>query len=352
MCYPSPGPRCSNHAYKEYVEAQQRFAVCVDAEEKLILGNKLEEKRAAYESTPRGQNELRRQADSTTGLEREQLLARFRKGVETRVKQFEDYNLSVARKDTSFTELMHDKEYTRGRYQDASGIALLYLTSQPLDKEFHIENAHTITANEKKLFILPEKYQGKWAQAKQENGIYTTTSSLLKEVLNSTLDTSNLSAKNQQKSLRWFVELLESESYAGFAAVNRRTQDVAVMPLSRLGEAYDISLKVKKRLGGTTNYAGELEPIKALLKGTPFEKGNLLQPAGTNKTVVYGILPQAKEDCVISPEFYLAWHVSNEGTDGYFEVRRRHSSSNFDILVCLKAKRQLTVSAISKEVQL
>jgi hypothetical protein len=350
MCYPTPGPRCSNHAYKEYVEAEVKFSRCDDASEKILLGDRLEEKKAIYETTPRGQSELRRNADAKTGIEREQLLLRLKTAEETRKQQLADYNYAISNKDTSYIEIMAEKGYRKGRYQDACGIVLFYLTQRYPQKEFHIENINTIEVDEKKILILPEKYQKIWGTTKEDNG-YISDNELLKNIFAKSFNLANPSPSTEKEMMDWFIQRLEEAKYTAIASVNRATQDVIIADIEDLPKFYSISLKLQRRMGGSTNYVGKPENIEELIKDTIFESGKVLQPEGAHKTAIYGIPPQAKEDCVLNEELYLSWRFTSNEEDGYFEVRRRHLSKNFNVIVSLKSKRQVSVTGVSNNVK-
>ena len=351
MCYPTPGPRCSNHAHKEYIEAESRFSKSVDPDEKIILGMRLKEKQEAYDTTPRGQNDLRRQADLATGMEKDLLKLRMDKGAKTRQQQLEDYYYSVQNKNTSFSELMASKEgYNKGRYQDASGMALLYLNHRFPDKEFHLEKIGLITSGQKKILVVPAKYQEIWGSYTFDGEEYDSYEHKLTEILNSRADLANPTPATEEKIFTWWINKLKEEDYFAIAVVNRATQDVALINITDASKIYNISLKHRKRLGGTTNYLGGKEEIEKLLVDTVFESGTVVESEEAHKTAIYGIPPQPKSVCVLNSEIYLSWREMDDGTDGYFEVRRRHVSNNYNLIVALKIKRQLVINGISSRI--
>lgn len=348
MCYPTPGPRCSNHAYKEYVEAEARFVKATDPDEKLHLGIKLKEKQDAYDTTPRGQNDLRRQADLAMGLDKDLLKMRMEKGATTRQQQLDDYFYSVQNKNTSFSELMATKEgYNKGRYQDASGMALLYLNHRFPNKEFHLEKIGLITTGEQKILVIPSKYQETWGSYTFDGEEYDSYEHKLTAILNSKADLLNPTPVTEEKMFAWWVDKLKEDNYFAIAVVNRLTQDVALINIDDAPKVYDISFKSRKRLGGTTNYIGGKEEIESLITDTIFASGTVVESDEAHKTAIYGVPPQPKDLCVLSPEIYLSWREMDEGQDGYFEVRRRHVSNNYNLIVALKIKRQLVINGIS-----
>lgn len=347
MCYPAPGPRCSNHAYKEYVDAKQKYELCTDANEKIILGLKFKDKEEAYHTTPRGQNELRRQADASTGLERDKLLLLKQAGEALRKTQLQDYENTRARKSDSLKQKGEAKDVKFGRYDSAVGIASLYVLSQFPESEIHVSSKDTLSVNEKKILVLPLKYQNIWEKVEEVEKGFLSENSKLKDILDSTSSHSDLSDANKQKLFSWFVDKLKEENYIGFAAVNTRTEDVAILPLDRLQDTYEIDMKLSKKLGGTTFYTGNLFVIEELIVGTKFEEGKVLAIDSPKKVVIYNVSPQAKHFGFLSPEIYLGWHKpTDDRSEGYYEVRKRHQSKNYNVIIKLKSSRQLFASAI------
>lgn len=350
MCYPNPGPRCSYHAHKEYVEALQKFNSAKNADDKIILGGRLKEKQEIYESTPRGQSSLRREADASEGLQRENLLLRLRASENLRKKQLDDYADVLSRKDTSLKEAVNEKGINLNRYYSACGIAMLELGKQFPDIEFHIEGEYTLSSKKGKLLVLPEKYQAKWGDTIKKDDKFKHVNSMLASVLNDSLDISELSEKSQKSTWAWFKGSLRAKGYIGFVSVNRNTQDVVVSTLDKLENLYEISLKVKKRLSGTSKYVGPIVDIQTLIKGTPFEKGEVVQDSKINKTILFGVPPQARNVCFLSDEIFMGWHKGIKEANGYYEVRKRQPSNNFDIHVCLKASKHVAMTAIDNEI--
>ena len=345
MCYPAPGPRCSFHANKEYVEALQKYENSHDAAEKMILGDRLQEKREVFESTPRGQNGLRREADAVTGLAREQLLLKLRKAESIRKQQLEDYARVVVRKDTTFNEVMNEKGLQLSRYEFSCGIAMLSLGKEFPDVEFHIQDEYTLTSDKGKFLVLPEKYQAKWVSVTKNDDKFIHFDKRLQETLNNSINLVELTEKHQQLTWTWFVDTLKTNGYIGFISVNRRTQDTIISTFDKIEDLYEISLKAKKRLGGTSDYRGSVKEIEELIKNTVFSSGKVVQDIRINKTILYGVPPQAKNACFLSETIYLGWHKGVQESDGYYEVRKRHQSDNYDIHVCLKATKQVVISA-------
>lgn len=347
MCYPVPGPRCSAHAYKELVEAEKKFVNCTDPSTKLLLGASLEEKQNTYDSTPRGQNDLRRAADLAEGLEKEELLLRLRRGEEIRKQQLDAYHAMLRNKKSRFTDSVEEKGYVGGRYQDACGIAAMFLADRFPSEEFHVADLTTIISDTRKVLVLAEKYVNKWGSCvyTKSRG-YQSDDILLNKIFQESINLPVLSPNNQKLMFKWFVSTLNLDGYTHFAAVNRKTEDTVVLPLEEMPKLYSIKMKLRKRIGGSTNYRGNVAELLQYLVGTPFEEGKLIQPEGTSKTVIYGVPPQAKQDCVLTNEIFLSWRDSHDGDEGYFEIRRKHVSENYDVIVQLNVNRNINISGI------
>jgi len=350
MCFPEPGPRCSYHAHKEYLVALKRYEDCLEPEKKLILGEILEEKTDVYYSTPRGQNFLRREADHNTGYERDRYLLLLSKAEKVREKQVQDYQSTIANKDSRFKDKTLELGRKVSKYGVAAGLTLLFIKEHLPDSKARIVSKDTIELSPGRLLlVLPPKYQGNWGRAKQSGEVFETDSEVLAEVLNSSINLNDLSSHSLDNTIEWFSQVLTDSGYIGIASVNPTTQDVAIYDIHNLEDTYDFSLKLSKRLGGTTSYAGDVETVEKSLIGTVFGKGKVVQVGPLKKTIVLGVPPQPKALCSVSDEFYLGWHAATE--EGYFEVRRKHISNTYDVVVKLRVKRRLFASGLSPEVR-
>lgn len=352
MCYPAPGPRCSRHAYNEYIEAKQKYTLSTDSNQKLSLGIKLKEKETAYYATKRGQNFLRREADAATGIERDKFLILKEAGERLREQQLKDYYDSVDRSSSSLRDKAGAKEIKLGRYDFAVGIASLFIADRYKDLDFHIESKDTIVVNDNKIFVLPRKYQNIFAEVIQDDDKFTTEDEVLSSVLNTTSTYEKLPESLSTKASNWFVTQLQEKGYKAVAIVNNKTEDVAIVGLDEIGKLFDINLKIAKKLGGTTFYNGDTDYIKQLIKGTVFEKGRILALPDKKKVVVYDVPPQSKKEGFLSEDIFLGWHASNdEKVKGYFEVRKRHQSKKYNVIVKLLINKELFSSAIDEKIK-
>lgn len=347
MCVPSPGPRCSYHAHKEYLVALQKFELAQNADEKIRLGKILEEKTLAFYSTPRGQNFLRREADASEGLKKQEWLTLLKKAEETRSQQMHDFQEMVNRKDSSFKEktLQEGKKFSR--YMSAVALALLFFKENCPELETTIIDKQTLKVGDLFVFVLPLKYQNVWGLVERVEEEYVHTDTNLATVLNSNLALTNLGTQQTIQVFDWFSKEVE-QRYTMVAIVNVATQDVAVTRPRNLNKIFNVNLKLKKRLGGTTYSFKEVNKIEPLLHGTVFQEGKIVELEKFRKTIITGIPPQPKNVCVLSEDFFLGWRENKNG-EGYFEVRRRHISNKYDLIVKLKARRNLFVTGIDDE---
>lgn len=352
MCYLPPGPRCSNHAYREYLDASRKFAQSTDIGMKVVLGDRLAEKKAVYESTPRGQHELEREITVTTDpILKEELKLRLLIGQQRREQQLEAYRFSLDNQDTAFRTYMEENHsgFQKGRYQDACVIASLYLGYKFPERDFRVEGSTSVVTEGERMLVLPEKYRDDWAFVNKEDK-YESDDEELNEILNTPL--LNPLAPNtvqEEKIFTWFLKKLKEDGYTSIVSVNRKTMDTVLVEPEDLKSLYTIQLSLKKKIGGSAPYLGSLEEVKVLLKDTPFEYGELSRPEKVYKTILTGIPPQSRKDCNLNQELYLASRISLDG-EHYFELRRRHLTKKFAVGVILKNKKQIRLTGASENV--
>lgn len=352
MCYLPPGPRCSNHAYREYLDAARKFAQSTDIAMKTVLGDRLAEKKAIYESTPKGQHELEREiTDTVDPLLKEELKLRLLVGKQRREKQLEAYRFSLDNQDTAFREYMNENHegFRKGRYQDACVIAALYLGYKFPERDFRVEGTTSVVTEGERLLVLPEKYRAPWGFVFKEEK-FDGEDEKLNNILNTPL--LNPLAPNvlqEERIFDWFLEKLKENGYTSVVSVNRKTMDTVLVELEDLKSLYSIQLSLKKKIGGSTSYVGDLGVVRTLIEGTVFEQGELTQAKGTYKTVLTGVPLQADKDCNLSESLYFAPRTSLDG-DQYFELRRRHITKKFVVSVILTNKKQVRLTGASEKV--
>ncbi len=347
MCYPPPGPRCSNHAYKEYIDIAAKFEACTDPSMKLILADRVEEKKAVYESTPKGQRELEREIHATTGLEQEQLKMRLILGKEKRQRQLEMLRFAQENKAGKYSDYMSENHtgYRKGRYQDACGIAAVYLSQKFKDRTFVATDTKTLATEGDTILVLPEKYSHAWGEATHGEAGYISSDVELQSILNRSFNPLNPTIRQEKEMMEWFIKELKENRYTSVASVNRLTEDTVVFPIEQLENFYHIKFRLKRKVGGSTVYTGDIASIEELLTGTPFEGSEVVRPERVKQTVVSYNKVLPRKDTNLNEELYLAVRTTLDGNI-YYEVRRRHMSSKYAVSVVLTAKKQVTVTGV------
>ena len=121
MCYPKPGPRCSAHAKEKLREASKAFK----ANDSFDNFMALKDAQQAYETTPEGIRELKKQLDSMQGVDMT-LEARITIAEGTRQAQIDAYNKEVARQEREEElAVALRKEWNAERDKDAEVTATL-----------------------------------------------------------------------------------------------------------------------------------------------------------------------------------------------------------------------------------
>jgi len=372
MCHPNPGPRCSNHAYREYVAALQNFeAVQDNASKKISLGKIVEEKQLVLDSTPRGQSRLRQEINVTTDpIEKGLLEKRLTDGIALRKNQLEAL---YSYKDSSAKEekLQLKAAGLKNKYALATGIAferiprlvknndlsLEVLSSHYLEVNSVVEpmsaaeeestegsdpvdiNYSTVSGSLKILTLTP-KYQDSWAVAKFEDEQYQSEEGL-QEILNTSIDLMDLSSEEQSKAHRWFENKLMEDQVNLVSPVDVNSLEVMLITPTEVGKLYSIGFKLRKKLGGTSPYVGSAEDLQSKLENTVFASGSVEQSESKPPiTLLFGVPNQPKQDCLIGEDILLSWHPKE-----FFQVRKRHISNTYEVIVVLKAKKSFMTGA-------
>lgn len=356
MCFQYPGPRCSYHAHKEYLTALSSYERATDAENKIRLGEILETKKETYYSTPRGQNFLRREADASKDLVRENWLLLLKTAEQTRANQLAAYHNATERKDSSWREEIIERGKKLSKYGNATGIVCVHLLDSFPELKFTAIKDDTIHVEHfGKILVLPPKYQHQCATAVlSDDNKYRVTNMVssvgvnivdttgeesfkeLTEVVNDTHNTRDLREDQVKVFSKWWVNQLTNDGYVAVATVNLLTQDVVLMSLEDLFKVYTVRLKKNKRLGGTTAYTGSVENVVTILKDSPFKDGQVVFSEKLKKTLVLNVTPLA-EKFKHQQDLYLGYRKT--GSEEYYEVRKKHLSNNYDINVLLKLER-------------
>lgn len=350
MCYSLQGPRCSYHAFNEYIDASNRYERCSDPVEKIKLGETLENKRKLFHATPRGQNWLRQEHDRTPdGLEKENLKIQMQAGAKLREAQLETYKTNKERHKTKIKETFNNDEndLKMGKYNSAVAVVYSFLLDRLPEQQMVILDDTSIEITGfGKMLIIPNKYQKNWgAVTMKPNGEYSSEDYKLEKLLNSQDQPSF-----RERLSKWFTDKLSTAGYKAVAVVNLQTEDVLVMSPDALDQIYLFEYKLAKRLGGTTKYYGDLDIISKLLVGTPFEKATLMSVESAKSTIVLDAPLSLPKDRILSSDFSLGFRGSSSAGD-YYEVRRRHNSNNYNFFLKLKIKRALNVSGFDNSIQ-
>ena len=359
MCYPYPGPRCSNHAHTEYLSALKAATEETNPDLKLALTEKTAEKLAVFDSTPRGQNILRREYDAEQDKDlKAQLKVRADKGKLLRTQQLEAYRHSIeapalesaiARK-----SLLQDGNLG-GKYAIASASAYSFVldtlgedkvsshltdkqtiqvTFEQEDKESALEDD---TPSDYKIFVAPSKYQGAWSQVKVDQNeslgnFYTGVDedAELLEILNSRRDYTNLEPAKTSILHKWFAGKLEEKGYRVVAIVNPRNLEITMVTVSELHDFTKIGVKLRPRRGGTSKFRGTVEELQQKLTGTPFSAASIIQTPDASKTILLDVLPLPVKQCRVG-NLFMSYKPETES----YEVRESHEFKTFDVFVTL-----------------
>lgn len=332
MCFPSPGPRCSAHANAEYLTALKRFKGAKSMEERVKLGAILETKQQVFESTPRGLNRLRQEADLTedSGL-KFVLTHRMEVGQATRQRQLAEYNALRKSKSSAVHEALTTEGLT-GRYQLAAGIAYAHL-SEWGHSDVEIVDVHTIISISKagtalRWFVLPQKYQDLWGDVSRQGARWEGDSKIVEflEAQHGSLD--HIMPEHLPLLQEWFSERLSAAGYTGVLLVDTRSERVSESSVTNLYRSRDIRLTLRQKLGGTTRWTGEEAQLRELLGGTAWEQGTLAK--GEEGWVVSNVHQQPKRELHVNG-IYLAWREASAD----FLVRRPHTSTKYSLVVKL-----------------
>lgn len=359
MCYPSPGPRCSSHANAEWLKALAILDKETDTNKLIRLQMKVDEAYRAFNSTPRGQNRLLREMgalsnDPEKKNELIKLSLQLRDGQLTRKNQIAAFLAVKNSKESSIKSLLQ----TSNKQEQAVGIAfhvlMSALPSQEADKT-HIISSNLIDTGSSKILCLPQKYQSFFGSLKEETDGYLSSSDIPVELLNIFADFSEPSTitPNYIPALvERFIAKMKEDGILHFASVDVKTENVIFASVDSLRDYYDVSFKQKKKLGGTSAYVhGATELLNAEILGTPFEGCEITVAVVKNQKHTYLLnTPYLEPDEIKSKVFYFTERKTPEG-ERFHEVRTRHQSSQFDILIQLVRKSLVITSQDGTDVK-
>lgn len=344
MCHPYPGPRCSNHAYKEFLAALKKFEDCADESKKISFGKLVDEKTVVLDSTPRGHSRLRQQINATEAPTEKLLLQRrLLVGEATRKEQTESWRKFLDTRNMEVTSVLKDQG-VKNKYDLATGLTLskLYKLVETTEGiSLAVEDDSTIMFSTPegestiKLLALPAKYQHLWGSIGSED---TDPDNLeLSEVLKTNVDYTDLDEADSSKVFSWFNQELKKHGYLLASSVNPTSEEITLLSAEEIKKQYSIGLKLRKRLGGTTFFRGDPASLADQLKGTAFAGGKIEQIGSSPRITILSDVPQLpKKDCFISETLYLSW-----SGDGYYQARQRYVSKASDVFIMLKRTKDL-----------
>lgn len=362
MCYLPPGPRCSYHAAQELNRALVAVAHENDMSRRLFLQLKADEALQNYYATPRGQNDLRRRIGVLSGnsspeakaelndLRRKQIL-----GAETRKAQLNAYATSVAGRRSAVKSELPNRNKNDAVTAITYDAVLGVLDENAWDAHIERPNVINVVSESSKFSILclPEKLQETWGLLKTgEDGelfldqVYedVNMSSLIK-LLTTNLTWNMLSPEQASIAASWAEAYFAEQGIKFVSVVDRRTEQLLIIPIEDLFEYYAIGFKLSKRLGGTTDYKKDPTILKGTLEGTVFASGEVIQVKNERDTVQYTILtnvPQQPKDLCSVPPFFLSWQES--GNEPYYRVKSQHvTSSSWDVKAVLQRVERTTI---------
>ena len=361
MCYPPPGPRCSDHAHKELLHALKEVAREDDVNRKILLQLKVDEAQKNFYTTPRGQNELKREIallsnseDADSRIKSWELKRFLLEGEATRKEQLKSLTQTQNFKKTFVKDALN----SRNKNDTATAIvfnAILEATSD-IESNVHISKPNFIEFSKEdmtlRVLCLPEKFQTVWDRLHLEEG-YLVSDNPLEEVdvpeftkiLNDNLTFDNLSSEQTITVRDWLIAKIKSLEIDVIATVDRRTEMVTFLDPANILDYYAVNFKLSKRLGGTAQYRKSIDALAQALQGTLFENAEIVEIKDSNNTlskiVLLGVPIQPEVERSVG-NIYLSWRESSESdTAGYYEVRTKHESKNYDLKVVL-SKHDLT----------
>lgn len=340
MCYPNPGPRCSYHAHKEWVEAAYKYEQATTEAEKLRTKTILDEKRAAYELTPRGQNDL---LQSLTNLnsetEKKSILLKIEALKAKRKSMIAQYYANRNGKDVEGEKV--NSNINLPKYQKATAYlcAVLSLKYETGEHTVEILDDKTLLVDEvNKILVIPERFFkttiGVLRKDTERPNFFETgySGDDLATILNKNFGLAPQFADGGEELFSWWVKSLQENGYTSVGFSNVQEEYSRVIGLDDFHKIVEtIKVKTVPRIPGTVKTFHKKEHIQSLLSANPlFSQGTLIELPDAKITVLTGVEHYAHRECVLNEEFFLAWRESKQ-LGGYYEVRRKPSVKSYDI---------------------
>lgn len=339
MCLPEPGPRCSHHAYKSYVKAISAHTKASTPEEKERTKVALERKTRIYDSTPKGQNELKRSLMYSESPEvKADAQRRLTAGEKLREKQMHDYLIVKIRKNRMFDG--EDSQEKLSRKMETVAVAMYSFADGFSDGTSEVVNETTLKTKLGKFFVIGSK-------ATIPLFVFDNTyDDSISNVVSTVPETHWAKLETPDTSLlmnQWF-SALKNEGYVGIAVVNINTSEVAFLDFADTLKVFDIQFKLKKKLGGTTKWVRGKDSVVAAF-GHLDEFKNAIYTTGPNGLTVSGIGYIMKNERT-QGEIFLS-EVKDEENNFAYIVRRRHNSNKSTVNALLRPKTLAFSASIS-----
>lgn len=352
MCYPPPGPRCSNHANAEWLKAIALLDKETDTNKRIRLQMKVDEAYRAFNATPRGQNRLLREIgalsnDPEKKNELIKLSLQLRDGQLARKNQIAAFLAVKNSKKENIKSLLQ----TTNKQEQAVGIAF-HVLMEVLPAE-ESDNAHIVSSSlielaSSKILCLPTKHQRLLGTIKEELDGYLSSSDMPVEILDIFADFSEsttITPNYLSQLLSWFISEMKKQNILHFASVDVKTENVVFAPIDSLSTYYDISFKQKRKLGGTSAYVhGDTDFLRDAIQGSPFENHEITIATVKGQKHTYLLdTPYIESSEIKTSLFHFTEKKTPEG-NRFHEVRTRHQSSQYEILIQLHRKSLVIVN--------
>lgn len=347
MCYPPPGPRCSSHANAEWLKACAALEEETDTNNRIRLQMRVDDAYRNFCSTPRGQNRLRREIAAIANDPEQKELQ-----IELSL-QLRDGELTRKNQMTAFLAMKNNKEFsiksllkTTNKQEQAVGI--VFHTLMQVLPEAHADTCHILPENiiqcgDAKILCLPEKHQRVAGTFTEDINGYLSSPDIPSEsldILASFNDPSLMSdAHLSDITETLLIAELKKQNINYVAIVDVKTEAVITDSIDNLLSHYKPTYKQRKKLGGTSPYAhGLSQTLKDEIVDSPLEQGSVTQTIinGVTRTFITDVSPLLRSE-QHTRSFYFAEKSTPDGTL-YYEVRSRHQSSKYDLLVSLRRK--------------
>lgn len=346
MCYPPPGPRCSNHANAEWLKAVAMLEKETDTNKRIRLQRKVDETFRAFTATPRGQNRLLREIASL-GNEPEskdeivKLSLQLRDGQLTRKNQITAFQAVKANKESSIKTLLN----TSNKQEQAVGIAfhvLIELLPETIGDTAHIATDNLIDVADVKILCLPQKHQRYFGSYKTEEGGYISSADLPVDILDvfaDFLEPTTITPNHTSHLRDWFVSQMKHQGVQFVAIVDIKTENIILDCIENVFTYYDVSFTQKKKLGGTSPYIhGDTDLLKEAVAGSPVEGCAVTVAVVKDQKHTYILeTPNVDPHELSSQYFHFTERRTPEGVQ-FFEVRTRHQSTQYELFIRFSRK--------------